>query len=91
MKTHRLKIKRMYHERIVSGDKSCEIRLNDRDYQRGDVIQFLVKWKGKDRPGGLIFDGDYLVCEKTYEITHVLRFPDGLKDGYVALSIIENQ
>ncbi len=63
---HQLKIKPEYYERIKDGSKTCEIRFNDRDYHRGDVICFDVL---------------------EYEITDVLRFPEGLKDGFVALSI----
>lgn len=37
---HRLKIKKMYFDRIVSGEKKFEVRLNDRDYQVGDLIAF---------------------------------------------------
>lgn len=35
---HNLKIESKYAERIVSGEKNFEIRLNDRDYQRGDTL-----------------------------------------------------
>lgn len=38
MKKHYLKIEKKYLERILSGEKTVEIRFNDRDYQRGDLL-----------------------------------------------------
>ena len=40
-KIHTLKIKHKYLEDIKLGLKTFEIRKNDRDFQVGDVIQFL--------------------------------------------------
>ena len=37
---HRLKIEDGYYEAIRSGDKTFEIRYNDRGYQKGDCITF---------------------------------------------------
>ena len=76
MKTHQLKIKDIYWERLIEGEKNCEVRLNDRDYQKGDHIQFSVHSE----------DTNWCPTE-LFEITHVLYFPDGLKDGYVCLSL----
>lgn len=74
--THCLKIKPHYYDRIASGDKTSEVRFNDRDFQTGDLIQF--QYDGEN---------DYYCDTSTYLITHVLHFPEGLKDGYVVLSI----
>jgi len=73
MKYHKLKIEMEHLKDIVIGVKTCEIRKNDRDYQVGDYIFFENK--------GCDFPLSY------YLITHVLRFPKGLKKNYVALSI----
>ena len=78
MKLHELKIKDKYYEDIACGYKKAELRKNDRDYQVGDLIQFIPEtinekyWK---------YD--------LYEITHVLKdVPEyGLADGYCILSI----
>ena len=84
-KIHFLKIKEKYFERIQKGEKTCEIRFNDRDFQKGDEIVFLTF---KVRPSEEIFEGDYLKhLNEPFSITHVLHFPDGLREGYVALSI----
>ena len=40
MKTHKLRIEQEYLEEIKSGNKKSEIRLNDRDYQKGDLIYY---------------------------------------------------
>jgi len=41
-KTHFLKIEQVWWERVRSGEKTCEVRLNDRDFQTGDAIRFEV-------------------------------------------------
>ena len=38
MKAHELKIYPEYFEEVVSGRKKFEIRLNDRDFQKGDLV-----------------------------------------------------
>ena len=37
---HDLKIEDNYLENLISGKKKMEIRFNDRDYQRGDLLRF---------------------------------------------------
>ena len=39
---HTLKIKDKYWKRIYSGEKTFEVRKNDRDFQKGDLVQFVV-------------------------------------------------
>lgn len=41
MRTHELKIKKMYYDRIMTGQKDFEIRFNDRDYQVGDTLSLM--------------------------------------------------
>lgn len=62
---HRLKIKDIWYNRIYSGDKTAEIRFNDRDFQRGDMIIFLDETGEHERMG-------------FYTISHVLYF-EGLQ------------
>lgn len=38
--SHELKLNEMYVQAVLDGNKRCEIRLNDRDYQKGDIIYF---------------------------------------------------
>lgn len=76
MKLHFLKIEWAFYQSIMTGEKKAEVRYNDRDYQKGDRIQFRA-----------IIDGALREVDEFYEITHVLNFPTGLKENYVSLSI----
>lgn len=42
MKTHKLKILHLYYVDLVREVKTFELRKNDRDYQVGDFIEFIV-------------------------------------------------
>jgi len=70
---HKLKIEANYFKNLLSGIKKVEIRLNDRDYQRGDILQFDV-----------YLDGRWV--ERTFEITHI-HSGLGMEGNYVALSV----
>lgn len=37
--THNLKTWKEYYQRIVSGEKTFEVRKNDRDFQTGDFLK----------------------------------------------------
>lgn len=39
-RTHKLKIDSCYHAQIHAGNKTAELRMNDRDYQKGDRLLF---------------------------------------------------
>ena len=71
---HDLKIEYNYLDNLLSGKKRAEIRYNDRDYQKGDLLRF------KDYRQN---DG---VKIHLFEILHV-HSGLGLKEGYVVLSI----
>lgn len=80
---HVLKIKEKWLERILAGQKTSELRFNDRDYQTDDTIIFHPV----DSDGNVLIKPYDL---PTYEITHVLnsnQFPEALKPGYCVLSI----
>jgi hypothetical protein len=71
--THQLKIEKNYLEHLLDGTKRAEIRFNDRDYQRGDILEFR----------------DYSYADFTihsFVVTHI-HSGLGLQDGYVVLSI----
>ena len=78
MQTHVLKLQKEFCEAVYNGDKTFELRFNDRGFQKGDRIRF-VSMDGKERAYHPI-DNDI------YEITYVLS-GWGLKDMFVALSI----
>ncbi len=72
---HVLKIEPHYLDNLVSGLKKCEIRYNDRDYQKGDVLQFWSRYEEKDR---------------YFKITHI-HSGLGMGGNYVALSLEEKE
>lgn len=80
---HELKIRENFADDIVFNEKNFEIRFNDRGYQKGDKIRFTAV--------------DSLDCEcighpinkMLFKITYVLS-GWGLKENYVALSIVQD-
>lgn len=82
IKTHRIKLRQCYCDAVLSGEKRAELRINDRDYQKGDYIVFLpVSDEGAPV--------EHEVSRRAYRITHVLSGVDGLYCDYVVLSIRE--
>ncbi|MGF2195026.1 DUF3850 domain-containing protein [Enterococcus faecalis] len=71
---HELKILPEYFEAVVSGNKRFEIRKNDRNYQKGDILRLNEYQDGQ-------YTGDVHVAEITY-ITDYAQ-----QDGYVVLGI----
>lgn len=72
MKLHNLKIKAEYASAKLRGDKPFEIRLNDRDFQVGDVVNYTC------------IDSSFFnekISKKLYYITYITNFEQ--KDGYV--------
>lgn len=82
MRIHKLKILNDFADSVVVGDKTFEIRENDRGYQKGDFIQFQAIEKNG-------YEINHIINKKMYEITFVLN-GWGIKNGYVALAIKEN-
>ena len=63
---HNLKLQRKYADRIIDGQKTFEVRLNDRDYQVGDIIIFTtVENDSSEEPV------THKINDKEYEITYV--------------------
>lgn len=76
MKVHNLKIKPQYFKDVVSGDKTFEVRKNDRDFKVGDVILL-----------GEYENGRYTGITAYVKITYILDNPEYCKEGYVILGI----
>ena len=81
MRVHDLKILNDFADSVVAGDKTFEIRENDRGFQKGDFIKF----QAIDKTG---FNIQHLINNKLYEITFVLN-GRGIENRYVALAIKE--
>lgn len=56
MKIHELKIDPEYFDSVVCGDKTSEVRRNDRDFRVGDAIQ-LTKGQYGSESFGSFFQG----------------------------------
>jgi len=96
MKTHTLKIKQEYFERIISGQKTFEIRKNDRDYQVGDAVVFTPEGSRHDFSKGFDIDAECLIeierikiMEKhVFEIVYIFHGGEyGLDNGYCVFGI----
>lgn len=73
MKIHELKTLPQYFVEQVKGAKQFEVRLNDRNFEVGDVL--ILKE----------YDNGYTGTEICVRVTYVLKDFIGLKDGWVVL------
>ena len=81
MKLHEIKLNIEFCDAVYNGEKTFELRKNDRGYQKGDHIKF-ISVEGDCFPTKVSHNIED--CE--YEITYVLN-GWGLQEGYVALAI----
>lgn len=92
MKLHELKIKHEYLVEIVLGNKTFELRKNDRDYQVGDLIRFInIPSPKKDLTLSEIsrVSSAYIDENTLYRITYILQNVQeyGLDKNYCILGI----
>jgi len=76
---HDLKIDDVYLKNLLTGTKRSEIRFNDRDYQKNDLLRFK-EYFTEDRINK--------ATEHVFEITHI-HSGLGLKEGFVVLSVLQ--
>ena len=76
-KIHIIKILEPFFDAVTSGEKTFEIRKNDRDYQVGDTVEMLEKPVSNDN-----LTGRKVIAEITYITDY------GQKDDYVVFSIV---
>lgn len=76
IKVHRLKIKPEYFEETIKSNKLFEVRFNDRNFKKGDLI-VLEEF---DKRG---YTGRYVNAE----ITYVLDDREFMREHYVGLGI----
>lgn len=81
IRVHELKIAKDYADTVYLGDKTFEVRENDRGFQKGDIVRFIPL----NRLG--VEDIVHPLYDKEYEITYVLGSFYGLAQGYVAFGI----
>ncbi len=72
---HELKIGENYLQHLLSGEKRAEVRVNDRDYQKGDTLVFN-EYKLDE------------VVEHRFLITHI-HSGMGMLGHYVVLSLVK--
>lgn len=73
---HYLKILPEYYRAIEKGEKTFEVRFNDRDFQKYDVLH-LQEW----------VNGCYTKREITADVTYILDDPAYCKEGFVIMGI----
>ena len=83
MRVHNLKILNDFAEAVLMGDKTFEIRENDRGYQKGDYIKF----QAIDENGT---PNRHFINDKLYLITFVMN-GWGIKNGSVVLGTKERE
>ena len=76
MKHHDLKILPEYFNAILRGEKTFEIRFNDRDFRVHDLLRLKEYSEGK-----------YTGREITAEVTYLIDDINYCKEGYVVMSI----
>ena len=81
---HNLKCQTHHFCDVARGVKRAELREDDRHFKVGDVLR-LEEWRNEPPNGGAL-TGRFLEVRVTHLLTG-FAFPEGLKPGYVMLSI----
>ena len=79
MATHELKTWSEYYTNILLGEKTFEVRKNDRDFQKGDIL-ILKEWNNEINE----YTGKSIVRTVGY-ILHGGQF--GIEDGYCVMQL----
>lgn len=77
--THNLKLSDKFADAILNGEKTFEVRYNDRGYNRGNRIVFTVI-------NDVTIPIDHPLNTKVYEITYVLS-GWGIREGFAVFGI----
>lgn len=91
--THKLKTWPQYWDAVASGDKTFEVRRDDRGFQKGDEVE-LLKCSEKWRFGDYAIDMDIVTQKPKHvlrkRITYVLTGGQfGIEPGFVVLGLGE--
>ena len=80
MATHKLKVWSEYMDDLLNGKKSFEVRLNDRNFQVGDIL--ILEEYDKEKK-------EYLSRNLSVEVTYLLnnKVFDAIKEGFVVMAI----
>jgi len=80
MKVHELKIKMVNFLEVQRGNKTFELRKNDRDFKEGDLVHFIVIGSQEAEMDGGFYKIDYVLKD-------VPEYEYGLDEGYCIFSI----
>lgn len=84
---HELEIRREFADAVLSGEKTFEIRFNDRGFQKGDLVRFHVESAATIYAGDIELNPNpHPIEEEVFEITYVLN-GWALENGYVVFGI----
>lgn len=76
---HEIKIQSKYYKKVLTGEKTFEIRFNDRNYAVGDILKLREIENN-------MYTGETIDVRIMYMLKHA-DFPEGIPDGYVVFSI----
>ena len=76
---HGIKLLETFADAVLEGRKNFEVRENDRGYQRGDMVRFIVV----DKTGKRV---KHPLESEIFVITYVLS-GWGIRDGFVVFGI----
>lgn len=82
--THELKILEPFADAITNGEKTFEVRRNDRNFQKGDLVKFEVISAQTGNPT------THKIDAQLFRIGYVLKFEDfpaGLSEGFAVFTI----
>ena len=80
MATHHLKVWSEYMDDLINGNKTFELRFNDRTFQVGDILHLREFDREKTQ---------YLKRELMVKVTYILdrNSFDAIKEGFVVMAI----
>ena len=85
MKVHKLKTWPKYFKGIKSGEKTFEIRKNDRDFKEGDIL-ILEEYDPKHKA----YTGQRAQMKVEYILFPSEEVEIGIKDGFCIMAIVDN-
>ena len=75
-KVHHIKLGASFFAEVESGEKTFELRKNDRDYKKGDILE-MMEFKDGKNTGRIV----------RVLVTYILTEFTGLEDGYCIMAI----
>lgn len=82
---HKLKCWPNYFEAIERGEKTFEVRRDDRGYQKGDV---LILQKYDPEKARYVYYGDHHMAELRRKVKYIMTGGQfGLEPGYVVMAL----